>query len=108
MRLPPSRPHRGARDCPRLTLYNATYLPADRRRDPRDRLVDRLQQSGRRQARANDDPHTATDWTPAENTREAFKQESRRLDGQGGVESPSNYNEVESPGKRFRIEDGEL
>ncbi|MEZ4264620.1 MAG: RHS repeat-associated core domain-containing protein [Polyangiaceae bacterium] len=68
----------------------------------------RSQQSGRRQARANDDPHTATDWTPAENTREAFKQESRRLDGQGGVESPSNYNEVESPGKRFRIEDGEL
>ena len=45
---------------------------------------------------------------PAENTREAFKQESRRIDAQGGVDSPSNYNKVESPGKRFRVEDGEL
>lgn len=68
----------------------------------------RSQQSGRRQARANDDPHTATDWTPAENNREAFKQESRRIDAQGGVDSPSNYNKVESPGKRLRVEDGEL
>jgi len=68
----------------------------------------RSQQSGRRQARENNDPHTATDWTPAENTREAFKQESRRIDAQGGIDSPSNYNKVESPGKRFRIEDGEL
>ena len=68
----------------------------------------RSQQSGRRQARANDDPHTATDWTPAENSREAFKQESRRIDAQGGVDSPSNYNKVESPGRRFRVEDREL
>ena len=68
----------------------------------------RSQQSGRRQARVNDDPHVATDWTPARDTRDAFKQESRRLDGQGGVNSPSNYNKVESPGRRYRQEDGDL
>lgn len=68
----------------------------------------RSQQSGRRQARAHDDPHVATDFTPAENAREALKQESRRIDAHGGVSDPSNYNQIESPGRRFRIEDGEL
>jgi RHS repeat-associated protein len=68
----------------------------------------RSQQSGRRQARENDDPHVATDWTPTETTRDAFKEESCRIDANGGVDSPSNYNKVESPGKRFRIEDGDL
>ena len=48
------------------------------------------------------------DWTPAETTREAFKQESRRLDAEGGSASPPNYNKVESPGKVYRIQDGEL
>ena len=68
----------------------------------------RSQQSGRKQARAHDDPHVATDFTPAENAREAFKQESRRIDANGGVRDPSNFNQIESPGRRFRIEDGEL
>jgi hypothetical protein len=56
------------------------------------------------------DPHVATDWTEADTTREAFKEESRRLDSpeSGGVDSPSNYNKIESPGKNYRIEDGEL
>ncbi len=68
----------------------------------------RSQQSGRRQARANEDPHTATDWTPADNNRDAFKQESLRIDQNGSVSSPGNYNQIESPGRRFRIEDREL
>ncbi|MES9904411.1 MAG: hypothetical protein ABW168_17260, partial [Sedimenticola sp.] len=66
----------------------------------------RSQQSGRRQARQNDDPHVATDFTSARSTREAFKQESRRIDANGGVKSPSNYNKVESPGRRYRQQDG--
>ncbi|QDU90907.1 hypothetical protein Pla175_43200 [Pirellulimonas nuda] len=69
---------------------------------------DRSQQSGRRIAGQYGDQHIATDFSPAENVREAFKQESRRIDAQGGVLDPSNYNQIESPGRRFRIEDGEL
>ncbi len=68
----------------------------------------RSQQSGRRQARQHNDPHVATDFTSAKGTREAFKQESQRLDVSGGKISSSNYNKIESPGQRYRKEDGEL
>ena len=68
----------------------------------------RSQKSGRREARRNDDPHVATDWTPADNNREAFKQESRRLDAEGGPSSSSNYNRIEQPGKKYRQQGGEL
>jgi RHS repeat-associated protein len=66
----------------------------------------RSQQSGRRQARANNDPHTSTEWTPAGSTREAFKQESYRIDLNGGINSPSNYNRIQSPGRNYRQQDG--
>lgn len=69
---------------------------------------ERSQASGRRIENEHGDPHVATDWTPASNTRDAFKQESRRIDANGGVNSPSNYNRIESPGRRYRQEDGEL
>lgn len=36
----------------------------------------------------NNDPHIATDFTPAKNNREAFKDESRRIDAHGG---PTKY-----------------
>jgi hypothetical protein len=49
----------------------------------------RSQKSGRREAGRNNDPHVATDWTSAKNNREAFKQESCRLDADGGPSSPS-------------------
>jgi hypothetical protein len=69
----------------------------------------RSQASGARVAAENNDPHVATDWTPAPNEREAFKQESRRIDSDpGGVNSPNNYNKIESPGKQYRIDDGEI
>jgi RHS repeat-associated protein len=70
--------------------------------------TERSQQSGRRVERATGDPHVATDWTPANSTREAFKKESERIDASGGVNSNSNYNQLESPGKRYRQEDGEI
>lgn len=66
----------------------------------------RSQESGRRVEKKSGDKHTSTDWSPAKNSREAFKDESKRLDGDGGPKSESNYNEVESPGKRMRKEDG--
>jgi RHS repeat-associated protein len=68
----------------------------------------RSQRSGRKTAKEHDDPHVATDWTPANGRRAAFKQESRRIDADGGVRSGTNYNKIESPGKKYRIQDGEL
>ncbi|PAU77002.1 hypothetical protein CK501_15665 [Halovibrio salipaludis] len=68
----------------------------------------RSQASGRREANRNNDPHVATDWTPANSSREAYKQESRRLDAEGGPNSSTNYNRIEQPGKRYRQQDGEL
>ncbi len=66
----------------------------------------RSQDSGKRVEKETGDPHVATDWTPAENDREAFKQESRRLDSHGGPKDPGNYNKIESPGKKMRQQDG--
>lgn len=65
----------------------------------------RSQESGRRVERETKDPHVATDWTPAGNSRDAFKQESQRLDSHGGPGSASNHNKIESPGRRMREED---
>jgi|GEM_PF-4445094 len=65
----------------------------------------RSQQSGRRKAREHDDPHIATDWTSSDSDRDAFKDESRRLEEQGGASSSDNYNKLNSPGDRFRDED---
>ncbi len=67
----------------------------------------RSQRSGKRIAKRHDDPHRSTEHTPAENDREAFKQESIRLDAEGGPKSDSNYNKYESPGKLYREQDGE-
>ncbi len=67
----------------------------------------RSQTSGKERAIENEDPHTATDWTPAESRREAMKDEARRIEGDGGIESPDNYNKINSPGKRYLEEDGE-
>jgi hypothetical protein len=66
----------------------------------------RSQQSGRRIERKTGDKHTATEWKRSENDREAFKDESRRLDQNGGASSTENHNEIDSPGKKYREEDG--
>ena len=59
----------------------------------------RSQQSGRRIGTT--DEHIATDWTPAKNSTEAFKDEARRLKADGGPNPTRNYNQIESPGKKF-------
>jgi hypothetical protein len=59
----------------------------------------RSQDSGKRIGDRNKDPHTSTDHTPAENDREAFKQESIRLDAEGSPKSDSNYNRIAQPVK---------
>jgi RHS repeat-associated protein len=67
----------------------------------------RSQASGKRVEAETGDQHIATDWTPAPNNREAFKQESRRLDSHDGPKSETNHNKIESPGKKMRTEDGD-
>ncbi len=66
----------------------------------------RSQKSGKRIAEKNDDPHVATDWTPAKNNEDAFQQENTRMEndvdqnGNTGHKSENNYNQRASPGKR--------
>lgn len=61
--------------------------------------------SARRVSRENNDPHTETDYSPAQNDREAFKQEDRRIEKNGGVENPGNYNKINSPGRKYNLQD---
>lgn len=65
----------------------------------------RSQTSAQRVEAETGDKHVATEWTPAANEREAFKQESHRLDSHGGPNSESNHNKIESPGKKMRKQD---
>ena len=61
----------------------------------------RSQQTGKQIANKHDDPHVATDWTPAENDLEAFLDEAARIQLDDGVENLQNYNKINSPGHRF-------
>jgi hypothetical protein len=72
----------------------------------------RSQQSGREKADEYNDPLVSTDWTPASNNREAFKDEARRLRGDDnggprGHDNPNNYNQRASPGEKYLRQDGE-
>jgi RHS repeat-associated protein len=67
----------------------------------------RSQRSARRIERRTGDKHVASDWTPASSRREAFKDESRRLEKGGGPKSDKNYNQIDSPGTKYRQEDGD-
>ncbi|MDC0743290.1 hypothetical protein [Polyangium mundeleinium] len=62
---------------------------------------ERSQISGRRIERKTGDQHVATDWRPAPNARDAFKEEARRLQEHGGPGRPDNHNKIESPGKKL-------
>jgi RHS repeat-associated protein len=72
----------------------------------------RAKQSGDEKAKKNNDPVKNIDHTPAKNDREAFKQESRRIDSDRvgntpGHKSPNNYNKRASPGDKYRQQDGD-
>jgi len=51
------------------------------------------------------DPAERVDWESAPNDREAFKAEARRIEEDGGVQNPDNYNKINSPGKRYLRQD---
>ena len=65
----------------------------------------RAKDSGKRIETKFNDPLVESEWENAENDREAFKAEDRRIQADGGVESETNYNIRNSPGKRYREQD---
>ncbi len=67
---------------------------------------ERSQASGKRVEKATGDKHVATDHTSSSSDRESFKDESKRIDANGGVGSSTNHNQAESPGKKYRQQDG--
>lgn len=46
------------------------------------------------------------DWAPSPSKREAFKDEAKRIRADKGVENPSNYNKINSPGEKYLQQDG--
>ena len=72
----------------------------------------RAEKSGKEKAEKNNDPVEDTDWTPSKNNREAFKDESKRMDTDKvgdtpGHKNPNNYNQRRSPGDKYRKQDGD-
>ncbi len=61
--------------------------------------------SADRIAKAKNDPLVKTERKTAASDREAFKDEARSLAADGGPKSDSNYNQIESPGKKYIEED---
>nr|WP_315424198.1 RHS repeat-associated core domain-containing protein [uncultured Pedobacter sp.] len=66
----------------------------------------RAQASGVRVAKKHDDPVVDTEWKPADNERQAFKDEDDRINtDEGGHNSDNNYNQRASPGKKYKEQD---
>ena len=68
--------------------------------------LERAKQSAREKEKKYNDPVTDIDHTPATTHRDGFKDESRRMDKTRKAGTPS-YNKRESPGKKYRSQDGE-
>jgi RHS repeat-associated protein len=73
----------------------------------------RMNTSAKKVAKDNNDPVVSKKWQKAANEREALKAESRKLQKAGGHNSskksnPKVYNKRDSPGTKYRKEDGEL
>lgn len=66
---------------------------------------ERSQRSGRRVEKETGDTHTATEWSRANDSNSAFKDEARRIEQHGGAKGPENYNRIESPGKKILEKD---
>lgn len=61
----------------------------------------RMKQSAREKEKKYGDRPASMEWTPAENDRQAFIGEYKRLKADGGPSNPNNYNKIESPGKKM-------
>lgn len=68
----------------------------------------RANQSDKEKANRYNDPVAKTDWKPAKNNRETFKDEARRIrQDDGGVKSNQNYNIRNSPGEKYLQQDND-
>jgi RHS repeat-associated protein len=67
----------------------------------------RAEKSANDKAKEHNDPVVSTDWSPSPTKRDQYKDESRRLEGDGGHRSNSNYNKRASPGTNYRKKDGD-
>jgi RHS repeat-associated protein len=64
---------------------------------------ERAAESAKEKAKEYDDPHVSTDWTPAEDDKQAFKDEDDRIKtDEGGHKSDQNYNKRRSPGEKIK------
>lgn len=60
-----------------------------------------MKQSAKYRANKNNDIVESMDWTPADNEIDLFIDEYYRLLKDGGPSSSTNYNLIESPGKKY-------
>lgn len=64
---------------------------------------ERAAQSAKEKAKEYDDSHISTDWTPAEDDKQAFKDQDDRIKtDEGGHKSDQNYNKRRSPGEKIK------
>ncbi|MBC8062416.1 MAG: hypothetical protein H7Y18_17360 [Clostridiaceae bacterium] len=62
----------------------------------------RMEQSAVEKSTKYNDPVKSKDWTPAQNDREAFKDEYNRMQTDpAGYKDSKNYNKRQSPGKKY-------
>lgn len=68
-----------------------------------------MEESIKRLEKKYDTTAVKEDKSYHDNEREAFKAEDRRIQGdERGVKSGDNYNEINSPGYKYRKQDGEI
>jgi hypothetical protein len=69
---------------------------------------DRALVSAKRLEDARGIKRTDIDWTPADSTRQSFIDEAIRIKNDGGVgDGKRNYNKINSPGEKLRIQKGD-
>jgi len=61
----------------------------------------RMEESAKYRSKVNNDPVKSKDWTPAKDDIDAFIDEYFRMEKDGGYTSATNYNQRQSPGKRY-------
>ena len=69
----------------------------------------RMEKSIKEKSELNGSGIKSKDHTTAANDREAFKQEARRIEADGGIGKGNsrNYNKRNSPGMKYRQQDGD-
>lgn len=73
---------------------------------PKSRMEESARRLGKKYGTEID--RSKSDWTPAGSERQAFKQENKRIwSDEGGPDSPDNYNQRNSPGKKYSEQDGD-